>query len=77
MKDRPIVKLPKAPDAYTGKEINFIPFRHGITIPVSGKLTCYQTGIGTTLQAVYVLQNGKENATYWFSQAEVEALGLA
>lgn len=77
MNDKPSVKLAKAPDAYTGEQIEFKPARHGITVQVPGVLACYQTGVGTNLCATYVVENGKKNATYWFDQTEVEALGLA
>jgi len=76
MNDKPNVKLAKAPDAYTGKQIEFEPVSHGITAQVPGVLTCYQTGVGMNLCATYVVEDGLKNASYWFNQTEVEALGL-
>lgn len=77
MNDKPSVKLAKAPDTYTGKQIEFTPTRHGITIQVTGELACYQTGVGTNLCATYLVEPGRKAATYWLNQAEVESLGLA
>jgi hypothetical protein len=56
------------------KTILFTPVRDGVTIPVHGELTCYQTGAGTNLGFTYVDENGLKNVTYWLNQAEVESL---